>query len=142
MPYPKKDSLRKKDMHAAAPEAPSHAAQPAGRWDATMSAMADDLEGRSSAWKTRTGKPAAVYGQLVGTFGAKCNDDPNVVTATWARFVVEMKAEKLRDGRAVWAIIRKANVVEQAGRWLADNAGRGGASNVVVVQPMVMPRGE
>lgn len=93
------------------------------RWHPAYSAQALDLEGRAAAWRSKAGKPLHPYGQLTGVIGEHCNDDPVAVVETWRRFVGAMKAQTMRDGRPVWAIIRKANVVEQVGRWLADGGG-------------------
>lgn len=93
-------------------------------WLPLASTMAGDLEGRPSAARTKAGTITAFYGQLVGVFGAKCNDDPAEAAATWRRFVTAMKTQRMKDGRPVWSIIRKSNVLEQAGRWLADDNGQ------------------
>lgn len=94
----------------------------ASPWMPLALTMASDLEGRPGAARTKAGTIAAFYGQLVGVFGAKCNDDPTASADSWRRFVSAMKSQRMKDGRPVWSIIRKSNVLEQAGRWLADNA--------------------
>lgn len=113
------------------PIPPSPPTEVDDRWSPARSAFALDLEGRAGAWRSKAGKPLHPYGQLTGVFGDYCNDDPDTVVVTWHRYVAAMKAQKMKDGRPVWSIIRKANVIEQAGRWLAD----GGATGPVVDLP-------
>lgn len=109
---------------AHAVEVPPPSTPAISPWLPLASTMAGDLEGRPSAARTKAGTITAFYGQLVGVFGAKCNDDPAASAATWRRFVTAMKAQRMKDGRPVWSIIRKSNVLEQAGRWLADDNGQ------------------
>lgn len=104
---------------------PPTPAEDDGRWDSTQSTFALDLEGRAAAWRSKTGRPLHPYGQLTGVIGGYCNDDPHTASVVWGRFVAQMKAAKMRDGRPVWSIIRKANVIEQVGRWLADGGADG-----------------
>lgn len=118
-------SIPSTEAVAVAPSSPIRqaSAEIDNRWHPAYSAQALDLEGRAAAWRSKVGKPLHPYGQLTGVIGEHCNDDPAAVVEAWRRFVAAMKVQTMRDGRSVWSIIRKSNVVEQVGRWLADGGG-------------------